>query len=307
MDTNRSPPDDADAPPTPRPDGNARRTEPTDQDTPSDVAVVDGLLDRLDDEATPLVVDPPVWAVRALVTALGNRDDPPATRVLLTHSVRIALRDDFLFASRAAELVEAGHLRLRDADSRQATPLVTTESRAAVVISVPSYRGTPLVGTAADLETVRSESERRWRGADELHLRRPPLSELLADAREHLGPEFHELFREVIEYVDDLDDPTAVHGVRSSVLVGAVTERLHYDLGRWGERTGFASSATFSRHKSALQEAGVIETERQPVELGRPRQRLGLTPSHRELLTDEGVDALFDRVLLDDDPGGDQG
>ncbi|WP_256370423.1 DUF5821 family protein [Halorubrum sp. SD690R] len=35
-----------------------------------------------------------------------------------------------------------------------------------------------------------------------------------------------------------------------------------------------ASKATFSRAKSALEDAGLIETEKVPLDIGRPRLRL---------------------------------
>ena len=59
-----------------------------------------------------------------------------------------------------------------------------------------------------------------------------------------------------------------------SLLAAASNEQLLYDISTWGERVGVASRATFSRKKSTLEEHGVIETEKVPIDVGRPRLRL---------------------------------
>ena len=41
-----------------------------------------------------------------------------------------------------------------------------------------------------------------------------------------------------------------------------------------GRNAGIASKATFSRAKSALEDASLIETEKVPPDIGRPRLRL---------------------------------
>uniref|UniRef100_UPI000A78D6B4 transcriptional regulator TbsP domain-containing protein n=1 Tax=Halococcus thailandensis TaxID=335952 RepID=UPI000A78D6B4 len=47
-----------------------------------------------------------------------------------------------------------------------------------------------------------------------------------------------------------------------------------YDISRWGEDAGVASKATFSRKKTQLEEQGLLETEKVPIDVGRPRLRL---------------------------------
>ena len=44
-----------------------------------------------------------------------------------------------------------------------------------------------------------------------------------------------------------------------------------------GRNAGIASKATFSRAKSALEDADLIETEKVPLDIGRPRLRLMAT------------------------------
>ena len=59
--------------------------------------------------------------------------------------------------------------------------------------------------------------------------------------------------------------------VEIMLILAARNEVLFYDVSKWGEDTGIASKATFSRAKSALEDAGLIETEKVPLDIGRPR------------------------------------
>jgi predicted transcriptional regulator len=74
-----------------------------------------------------------------------------------------------------------------------------------------------------------------------------------------------------------------------SLLVAAKHEQLLYDISRWGEDTGVASKATFSRTKTHLEEQGLIETEKVPIDVGRPRLRLILG---NERLREAGTEEL---------------
>jgi DNA-binding MarR family transcriptional regulator len=49
-----------------------------------------------------------------------------------------------------------------------------------------------------------------------------------------------------------------------------------------GEDTGVASKATFSRVKTRLEDRDLIETEKVPIDVGRPRLRLVLVPDDLE-------------------------
>jgi hypothetical protein len=64
--------------------------------------------------------------------------------------------------------------------------------------------------------------------------------------------------------------------VTLSLLVAARNDVLLYDISKWGEDAGIASKATFSRTKTELEEQGAIETEKVPIDVGRPRLRLRL-------------------------------
>ena len=61
-----------------------------------------------------------------------------------------------------------------------------------------------------------------------------------------------------------------------SLLVAAKNEALLYDISKWGEDVGIASKATFSRTKTKLEDMGLLDTEKVPIDVGRPRLRLML-------------------------------
>lgn len=91
---------------------------------------------------------------------------------------------------------------------------------------------------------------------------------------------------------DGLDEVTI------SLLVAARNEVLLYDISKWGEDVGIASKATFSRTKTKLEELGLIDTEKVPIDVGRPRLRLKLGADE---LVAAGADELADEAqkLLD--------
>ncbi|MFW6153464.1 MAG: hypothetical protein ACOC42_03805, partial [Halobacteriota archaeon] len=69
---------------------------------------------------------------------------------------------------------------------------------------------------------------------------------------------------------------------------------LLYDVSKWGEDIGLASKATFSRKKSELEDAGVIDTEKEYIDVGRPRLRLKF--AHASLEGASPAD-IVDRVV----------
>jgi predicted transcriptional regulator len=80
-------------------------------------------------------------------------------------------------------------------------------------------------------------------------------------------------FRTVLKSVEEMSDGE-LDVVEVSLLVAAKHEQLLYDISHWGEDVGVASTATFSRTKTRLEEQGLIETEKVPIDVGRPRLRL---------------------------------
>ena len=98
------------------------------------------------------------------------------------------------------------------------------------------------------------------------------LSQLEKAVDRKVRREFERLIKAArIENLGALDD------ISVAIISAAQAGALLNDLGTWAEDVGLASKATFSRRKQALEEQGVIRTEKVPIEVGRPKQRLLLS------------------------------
>ena len=78
----------------------------------------------------------------------------------------------------------------------------------------------------------------------------------------------------MLDSVESIRSDEGLDAVDMSLFVAAKHELLLYDISKWGEEVGVASKATFSRAKTNLEESGLIETEKVPIDVGRPRLRL---------------------------------
>jgi len=223
-------------------------------------------------EAT--VAAPSAAAVEALVAVASGMDDPPSVRLLATEATLKHVMDDFLVASNAADLVGTGALSVRSAETTDGLLMVTDEAVVSVVDAGDRVAG--LVDEDEEfVERANDRYDDAWADAEEYSLRTPALSTVRSTLEEQLGPDAAEDFDAVLLSLatvrgedDGLDEVTI------SLLVAAKNEELFYDISRWGEDVGVASKATFSRMKNQLEESGLIGTEKVPVDVGRPRQRL---------------------------------
>lgn len=227
--------------------------------------------------------------VAGIVVALesGAADD---VRVLLDEATAKVTRDSFLLSAWAADLVDDGALEVRvaDPDPTFSTLLVGEEA----VLGLTSIDGDAVTALRADdgastVETVREVFEDRWADAEPFSVRTPAYSRMLSSLDDRLGESMRaDVERGFEEATGVRGEDGTVEPVRLSLLMGAKNEVQFYELGLWGESEGVASRAKFSREKQALEEQGLLDTEKVPTDVGRPRQRLVLT----ERL--EGMDAL---------------
>ena len=212
--------------------------------------------------------------VKQLLEVLTERDDGPSVKLLATESVLKTLTSDFTLASTTADLVAADELSLRTIDHRSDASLLLTDSAVVSVVST----GTLTAGLTTDddefVEAARERYTEQWGAADTFSLRTPPLSRITDTLDEEFGPSVVEDFEGMRTALgtgrgdDELDE------VDICLLAAAKNEALLYDISTWGEDVGVASRATFSRKKTALEERGLIDTEKVPVDVGRPRLRL---------------------------------
>ena len=204
-----------------------------------------------------LIVNPSRRAVRELVSELTGADQPPEIRLFAAEGVLGDLMDDFLVASAVADLVDSGVLSVRPLPEVPNNGLFVSEESVVAVVESP--------GQAAGLATTEEpfvsatfdHYDRLWGESRAFSLRTPALSTIMETLEERIGP--------------------------------ARNDELLYDISRWGEDIGLASKATFSRTKTQLEESGLLDTEKVPIDVGRPRLRLMLGDRRLE---DADIDAF---------------
>ncbi len=225
------------------------------------------------DEA--FVVVPSAASVERLVAVLDALDSPPTVRLLAFDDTLKTVLDDFLVASTAADLVADGTLSLRTTEDAGTGPLVITES--AVVSLVTAGQRVAALGTddEAFVASATEQYDGRWEESSEYSLRTPPISRVRETMAEAFDSGMREDFDAVLASLETArGDGDGLDEVTISLLVAAKNEELLYDISKWGEDTGVASKATFSRTKTRLEEMGLLDTTKVPIDVGRPRLRL---------------------------------
>ena len=223
------------------------------------------------------------------IEILAESDEPPKARLLVREDVLKWLRDNFVLASTAAELLAADTLDVRSATERLDGMLLVTEETVVSLLTPDDEHSAALVTDDEEfVEAARERWNSRWEESEEFDLRTPAYTRVLDSLGEEFGSEMKSDFRTVLESIENMDDGGEWDEVGLSLLVAAKHEQLLYDISRWGEDVGVASKATFSRTKTQLEEQGLIDTEKVPIDVGRPRLRLVLGEERlREADTEE--------------------
>ncbi|MFC7154311.1 transcriptional regulator TbsP [Halomarina halobia] len=240
-----------------------------------------------DAEGTMYVVSPSADTFEAAVDVIADAEDV-SVRLLGDERMLKDVLDDFLVASTAADLIDAGRLELRGYDEPSNTLIVTDETVTAIVGA-----GNLVAGLATDdgdfVESAGQQYEAAWEDAEPFNLRTPPITRVRDSLNEEIGADVAGDFDGVLASLETArGDGDGLDEVTISLLVAAKNQELLYDISKWGEDVGIASKATFSRTKTRLEELGLIDTEKVPIDVGRPRLRLVLGDDRlREADTDE--------------------
>lgn len=216
----------------------------------------------------------------ALFAVLNGLDTPPRVRVLATDAVLNSLRKRFFVASMAAELVENDVVVLRTPVSGELLEhnLLLTGEQALAVLAAGESAGVLADDDEVFAGALTEHFERDFETSEPFDLRMPGRTRISETLIEGFGSDVEATFWKLVR------DQTATDGyeengivfepVRAALLAAAIHEETLYDIARWGENVGIASRASFSRVKSQLVDDGLIDTEKAPIEVGRPRQRL---------------------------------
>ncbi|WP_435147226.1 transcriptional regulator TbsP domain-containing protein [Halobaculum sp. P14] len=243
-----------------------------------------------------LAVAPPKPLIRAVIDRLGDDAPDGSVRLLLT-SDGTAVFDEFLAASTAADAVAAGRLSVRVADAVRESVTVTADAVFAHVAAGDDV----LAATTTDAEllaAMRAKYGEAWAAADPYDVGVPGRTALL-DSFAERWPDAAATLRDALDGASSLRRGDELDPVAACTLVAARHELLTMHLGEWAGDVGFSSRTEISRAKERLVAAGVVDTERIPDGVGRPRQRLVLADDE---LADVPAAALFDaaRDRLDD-------
>jgi len=257
-----------------------------------DTDVEDILLDVFDAREDKLhVVNPTADTVEELVdVATGYAGELPEVRLLADERTLKDIMDDFIVASNAADLVDDGVLSLRTAEDGPENALFLTDERVIALVDVDDAVAGLTTDDDAFVGTAVGAYEDAWADAEEYKLRTPPLSQVRDTLEDDISPDTEGDFEQVLASLDTArGDGDGLDEVTISLLVAAKNEELLYDISKWGEDVGIASKATFSRTKTKMEDLGIIDTEKVPIDVGRPRLRLKLG---RDELDDADADQL---------------
>ncbi|MFB6095571.1 MAG: transcriptional regulator TbsP [Halodesulfurarchaeum sp.] len=246
------------------------------------------------------VINPGGRVLQKVVTGVLSADEGvPEVRVIGEESTLKGVMEDFIVASTTADLVEAGALTIRTVPENARTSMFVTADRVVGLIEA----GGQVAGLSTDdpefTGTVHDAVTERWDGAQPFTVRTPPLSKITDSLEEELDDTVRHDFESVLDALEHAKgDGEGLDEVTISLLVAAKNNVLLYDISKWGEDVGIASKATFSRTKSKLEEEGLIDTEKVPIDVGRPRLRLKLDDdrlagAEADDLAEEAMSALL--------------
>lgn len=239
--------------------------------------------------ADVLAVGPSAGIIEELLAVLEASASPQTVRVLTAESTLKDLVSDFTVGSATADLVADDTLSLRTTEDRLDGPLLLTEERVVSVVSAGTQTAGLVTDDEAFVTAARSQYTDLWDAAEPFKLRTPPLSRVQETMAEEFGAELTRDFDRMRTALGTRRGGDELDIVDICLLAAAKNEALLYDISTWGEDVGVASRATFSRKKTHLETRGLLDTEKVPIDIGRPRLRLMLGD---ERLHDADADEL---------------
>jgi hypothetical protein len=237
---------------------------------------VDGVLGEVLGGASNEVflVNPTTDTLEALLDVLDTVTI--RVNVLAAESRLKELSRDFKLASRAADYEDDGRLTL--SVYGEPTNIVVVAETFTTALVAGASRVAGLTTTEESfVDATYDQYAAAFEEAEAFDLRTPGTSHVSETLAGSLGEQTAEDFEDALAAMETArGDESDLSEVTVALLVAAKNEQLLYDISKWGEDTGVASKATFSRTKTDLEERGLIDTEKVPIDVGRPRLRLKL-------------------------------
>ncbi|MFB6282845.1 MAG: DUF5821 family protein [Halobacteria archaeon] len=203
--------------------------------------------------------------------------------------------DDFLISSPAADLVKTGKIEVRSLKDNEQRSLVIVKDKA--VMSYVNLAETIGALSSSDESLVSSSEamfEDLWEDGEEFNIRTPPMSKVKQTLRDEIGEDTMDDFTEMLEKLEAAKgDGEGIDEITVALLCAARNNVLLYDISKWGEDSGVASKATFSRKKTELENSDLIDTENVPIDIGRPRLRLKFAD---ETLQEASIEEIIEQA-----------
>jgi hypothetical protein len=239
---------------------------------------IDDILKSVLEDASGEVymVNPSRDAIDQFVSVATAFDgELPSVHMLADERTLKTVMGDFIVASNAADLVTEGALALRTLEEAPENSLLVTEDRVIALVHAGDRVGGLITDDESFVDDTHNAYARRWEDAPAFNLRTPPITSVRETLADEISPEAEEDFTSILNSLETArGDGDGLDEVTISLLVAAKNEALLYDISKWGEDVGIASKATFSRTKTKLEDMGLIDTEKVPIDVGRPRLRL---------------------------------
>ncbi len=250
--------------------------------------IVDSVFAETDGDL--LVVDPSARTIKSVVQSGIDAADLPNLQMLARESVLKEAMNDFLIASRAADLINTEDLTLRILTDGADNSLLASDTAVTALVGAGDAVAAMTSEDDEFVSTVYEEYSKRFGAAEMYSLRTPAISQVRDTLSDDIGSDTREDFDSVMASMETArGNGQGLDEVTVSLLVAARNEELLYDISKWGEDIGIASKATFSRTKTRLEDVDLIDTEKVPIDVGRPRLRLKLGD---ERLTNASTDDL---------------
>lgn len=220
-------------------------------------------------------------------TGYENPDLFPSLRILAEEWTLKQSLSQFTVASRIADLIEADTLEIRYLPNPPKSSLAVDDEQLLVLIDIGDSIGSLSTTDSTFVDDVTENCARLFADAEQYVLHTPPISRVKSTLEDRLGSDRREAF---VSFVDaSVAHDGLVDEVVISLLVAAKHRDLLYDISKWGEDIGLASKATFSRKKTNLEKHGIIDTDPEPIDVGRPRLRLRFADPALETATPRAV------------------
>lgn len=231
-------------------------------------------LGECDSDDVKLVISDIELIIEVVDQISANEDTD--FEVIIPESEARQVQLNFPLNSKTAELVKQNRLSLYSTETKPLSNIVLDGSDFYNLIRLGEIEQFAK-STDKDHSTKIDEEFTRMKDTSELiKLDILAWSVLLTQLEETVDTETRREFERLIEAAR-IENLGALDDISVAIIAAAQSGALLNDLGNWAEEVHLASKATFSRRKQNLEEEGIIYTEKVPIEVGRPKQRLLLS------------------------------